>query len=59
MTAPAGPDRPAEPLAYEPATDEERARVRAEVRQKLADARERHTPEYYAQLRARFGVTAA
>lgn len=37
-------------------TDEERARVRAEVREKLASAAARHTPEYWARLRAHLGL---
>lgn len=37
-------------------SDEERARVRAEVREKLAAARARHTPEYWARLRAQLGL---
>jgi hypothetical protein len=37
-------------------TDEERARVRAEVREKLAAAAARHTPEYWARLREQLGL---
>jgi hypothetical protein len=36
-------------------SDEERARVREEMRAKLAAAAERHTPEYWARLRERLG----
>jgi hypothetical protein len=47
-----------EPLAYEPATDEERAAARERTTKALAEAARRHTPEYFDELRARFGVTA-
>jgi hypothetical protein len=36
--------------------EDERVRVRAEVREKLATAAARHTPEYWARLRARLGL---
>jgi hypothetical protein len=37
-------------------TDEERARVRSGVREKLAAAAARHTPEYWVELRERLGL---
>jgi hypothetical protein len=37
-------------------TDEERARVRAEIRVKLDAAAARHTPEYWARLREQLGL---
>jgi hypothetical protein len=37
-------------------TDEERARVRAEVREKLAAAAARHPPEYWVRLREQLGL---
>jgi hypothetical protein len=37
-------------------TDEERARVRSEVREKLAAAAARHTPEYWVRLREQLGL---
>jgi hypothetical protein len=48
----------AEPVTYDTATPEQLADARQRARVKLAEARERHTPEYWANLRARFGVTA-
>jgi hypothetical protein len=37
-------------------SDEERARVRAEVREKLSVAAARHTPEYWVRLREQVGL---
>lgn len=51
----ATPDR--EPLTCEPATDAQRAEARERVREQMAEAERRHGPDYYAQLRERFGVT--
>jgi hypothetical protein len=44
-----------EPVTYDEGTPEERAAVRERFRRKLAEARERDTPEYFAALRARLG----
>jgi hypothetical protein len=46
----------ADKLAPGTVTDEERARVRTEVREKLATAAARHTPEYWARLREQLGL---
>jgi crotonobetainyl-CoA:carnitine CoA-transferase CaiB-like acyl-CoA transferase len=46
---------PEQPAA-DAVTEEERARVRAEVREKLADAAARHTPEYWVRLREQLGL---
>jgi len=43
------------PVTYDDGTPEERAAVRERFRRKLAESRARHTPEYFAELRARFG----
>jgi hypothetical protein len=40
------------------ATPEQVAQARAGVRRKLAEAATRHTPEYWAALRARLGLPA-
>ena len=45
-----------EPLTYDNATPEEIAEARESFRRKRADARTRHTPEYWARLRARLGL---
>jgi hypothetical protein len=42
-------------LTYDEATPEQRAAVRERFRRKLAEARARQTPEYFAEMRARFG----
>ncbi len=47
-----------EPLSYDDATPEQIAEVRESFRRKRAEARQRHTPEYWAQLRARLGLPA-
>jgi hypothetical protein len=47
--------RALERLTYEEATPEQIAEVRERFRRKLAEARERHTPEYFAEARARLG----
>ena len=47
-----------EPLTYDEATPEQVAEVRESFRRKRAEARVRHTPEYWAQLRARLGMPA-
>jgi len=50
------PDGPARKrLTYEEATPEQRAEARERSRRKLAEARERFTPEYFAEARARLG----
>jgi hypothetical protein len=45
-------------LTYDTATPEQVAEARASARRKLQEARERHTPEYWAQLRARLVLPA-
>ena len=45
-----------EPDTMAAATDEERARARAEFRRKLADAEARMTPEKRDRVRAAFGL---
>jgi hypothetical protein len=49
---------PAEPLRYDNATPEQIAEVRESFRRRFAEARERHTPEYWAALRERLGLPA-
>lgn len=51
-------DGESKPLTYSDATPEQVAEVRAMMRRKLAEARGRHTPEYWAALRARLGLPA-
>lgn len=45
-------------LTYEDATPEQIAEVRARFRERWQAARERHTPEYWAELRQRIGLPA-
>jgi crotonobetainyl-CoA:carnitine CoA-transferase CaiB-like acyl-CoA transferase len=52
------PDGSSEAVTREEATPEERAAVRERFRRKLAESSARHTPEYFAELRARFGFPA-
>jgi hypothetical protein len=47
-----------EPLTYDNATPEQIAEARESFRRKRAEARARHTPEYWARLRARLGLPA-
>ena len=47
-----------ERLTYDNATPEEIAEAREAFRRKRAEARERHTPEYWARLRAQLGLPA-
>ena len=42
-------------IDYAEATAEEVAAARQEIRQLLLDATTRHTPDYFAKLRARLG----
>lgn len=46
-------------LTYDTATPEQVTAARVEARAKLAAARERCTPEYWARLQAKFGITPA
>jgi hypothetical protein len=46
-------------LTYDEATPEQVAAVRENFRRKLAEARKRHTPEYFADLRARLGFPSS
>jgi hypothetical protein len=43
-------------LTYTSATEEQIAEARASARQKLAEARSKHTPDYWAALRKRLGL---
>jgi hypothetical protein len=43
-------------LTYASATEEQVAEARAAARQKLVEARSRHTSEYWAALRKRLGL---
>jgi hypothetical protein len=49
------PDESNKPVTCDEATAEQRAAARERFRRKLAEADARHTPEYFAELRARFG----
>lgn len=50
-------ERMADPvLTYDTATPEQVTQARAEARRKLADAQARCTPEFWEQIRAKYGV---
>jgi len=51
-------ERRPELLTYDTATAEQVAHARSEARRKLAEARARHTPEYWAELRERLNLPA-